>query len=264
MEGLAPKDHTPLSDWSLDEGRAGDVAQAFIAGPQPAPLGERPLAGDDVLLLAGWAGDPTLGLRFDSVLFSLCDRVIGWAEVNQPRPDVVRYINPALTRSGWTARLPVALFPRCHSDMLRTWAVGPAGVLYPLQGAVPIPTLPPRPKGWMPPAQAPFDPQDSTELQTATLQVNRSSVTLRRCPGEQCAALSTLEKGSYHAARLDAKSGWSLVLTSGHAGWMSDQDFTWQADGSLPPGLSKPWPKPEPNGPYDSLERAIIPDHPRP
>lgn len=264
MEGTAPAGQYPLSAWTLDQGRAGEVSQAFIAGPQPAPLGARPLAGDDVLLLAGWAGDPALGLRFDQVIFSLCGQVVGWAAVEQPRPDVVRYINASLTRSGWTARLPVALLPRCRADMLQTWAAGPTGILYPLQGDIPLPALPPNPRNWMPPAKPPLRPQDMTALQPATLVVERQAVALRRCAGETCETLSRLARGSYHAAQLDSAPGWSLVVTKGQAGWLARQDFQWQTDGSLPPGLSKPWPKPDLPGPVEALESRSIKDKPPP
>jgi hypothetical protein len=244
MEGLAPQDHYPLTRWTLDEARAGEVSQAFIAGPEPAPLGSRVLAADDVLLLSGWAGDALLGLRFERVVFSLCEKVVGWAMVDQPRPDVVRYIHPNLTGSGWTARLPVALLPRCPGAFLSVWAAGPTGVLYPLQGAVPLSHMPAMVKGWAPPGGPMLSPEDMPRLARSTLDVFPPGADLRRCPGADCQAVASLKAGTQLAARLEHADGWSLVITQGKAGWIADGAFRWRSDGGIPPGLPEPLPKP--------------------
>jgi hypothetical protein len=256
MEGLAPTDHYPLAQWTLDHALAGDVSQAFIAGPEPVPLGSRPLAGDDVLLLSGWAGDPLVGLRFERVVFSLCQQVVGWAPVTQARPDVVRYMHPNLTGAGWSARLPVALLPRCSAALLTTWAAGPMGVLYPLQGAVPIPRLPPMLQAWMPDGAPLLRPEDMPRLRRSTLEIRPPGASLRRCPGATCTPVVNLNAGPRLAARLEHSAGWSLVILqkqaagtpsadAGGVGWIADSAFLWRSTGGIPPGLPRPLPKPE-------------------
>lgn len=258
LEGFAPQDHYPLSRWTIDNGMAGEVQQAYLAGPTPAPLGTRPLSPQDVLLISGWAGDSLLGLRFPYVLFSLCGQIVGAARVDQPRPDVVRYIHPNLRRSGWTARLPVALLPRCLATTLEVWAAGPSGYLYPVQGRVPLPSLPLQTPDSTDLSGAPVITPDSLPpLKRKILQVTTDGANLRRCPKLSCDVVDVLSKGSAPGAVLDRSPPWTLVIADGKAGWIADGIYQWQPAESEDTGkteLAPPPPKPTPDDSSHAME----------
>lgn len=239
---FAPQAVYPLARWHAANDHGGEVLSAELsADPAPgnprraSPLTSRPLSDQDDILLAGWAGDPILGMRFRDVIISLCDQVIGSAAVHESSPATARTVHPNLTSAGWRARLPVAFLPRCPQPVLQVWAVSAGGYAYPVQGRYAL-VLPPSDARLLLPTDrlrfaAPIVPESQPPLQRTTLHVTGTGANLRRCGQTGCAVTSVLVGGDYPAVVLDRRHGWTLVLisdSSDKGGWISDGTYILQ------------------------------------
>ncbi|MFC7453086.1 SH3 domain-containing protein [Insolitispirillum peregrinum] len=241
---FTPQAIYPLARWHGTDDRGGEVLSAEIAADltpgtprRASPLTSRPLSDQDDILLAGWAGDPILGMRFRDVIISLCDQVIGSTAVHESSPAIARTVHPNLTSAGWRARLPVAFLPRCPQPVLQVWAISAGGYAYPVQGRYAL-ALPPSDARLLLPTDrlrfaAPIVPESQPPLHRTTLHVTGTGANLRRCGQTSCAVTSVLVGGDYPAVVLDRRHGWTLVLISDNSdrgGWISDGTYILQDD----------------------------------
>lgn len=226
VDAVVPADHYDAA--ALPEGRrfGGAVTQVMVAGAVPGRLGSRPLRADDVLLVTGWAGDPAVGLRFPHVLFEVCDRVVGHAEVAAARPGLARFMHVNLGQAGFTALLPVALLPDCPEPVLRAWAVRSQAARHALAGAWPLPARPAEADAEMPRfagrTAAPLRPGDLPERDIQRIEVRVRSAYLRKCGARACDPVGGLTAGRHRVVIADQADGWSLLLGDSQEGWIRD------------------------------------------
>lgn len=226
---FAPDAVYPLDAWSLEEALAGAIDHVSIAGPRPGALDSRRLSAADTLLMAGWAGEPVLGMPLSHVLFSFCGQVFGATAVVEPRPAIRRFVHPNLAGSGWSARLAVAALPRCSADeapILRAWGARDDRILYPLEGV----TLLAPPEGRavtsaIPPGRAVLRPDDLPPLERRRLEVTQDGAAVRACPRIDCTQTGRLAAGPVDAVLLDHAGRWTLLVAGDVAGWLADGHF---------------------------------------
>lgn len=229
VDSFAPADHYPLISWVQDTAEAGGIDHASTAGQRLHEQADGAVT-EDVLLLSGWAGDPVLGIRFETVLFAACGKVVGAAPVTLDRPEIARWVHPNLSPAGWTARLAMAHMPTCEDPTLRAWAVHAGRFVYPLQGRVPLAI-----KGAVEgaedeadTAQAPaafpgaplLQPHERPQLERASVSVGENGAVLRRCADATCEPVGTLNEGVHASAVLDRRGVWTLIVAETQAGWL--------------------------------------------
>jgi hypothetical protein len=227
VNSVAPADGYPLSEWRIENVSSGFIDSVTFAGTQIAPNMIGMLQDSDSVTLTGWAGDTDLGIPFRHVVFSLCDRVVGSAPVQLPRPDVAKQVHPNLTRPGWTATLLVDHLPRCAGARFSAWAVAPFGrILYPLSGSFEFPLtashgLDPTIE---PVTEKPFRPEEAdAPTGLVAVEIKSGRANLRRCGDTACKVVGAVPRGKYAAVRLDARDQWSLIAVPRHGtGWVAD------------------------------------------
>lgn len=222
VDSFSPADQYSLIDWVQDSGEAGGIDQATVAGPHPRSLGDGPVEAGDILQLSGWAGDPVLGIRFTTVVFTACGKVIGAAAVTMERPEITRWVHPNLSPAGWTARLAVAHLPACDNVAIRAWAVHAARFIYPLEGRVSL-SLPDADHLAAVPVTAGaavMRPDEQPRLDRAAVSVGADGAVLRRCANSGCEAVGTLAEGVHASAVLDRRGAWTLIVAENQAGWL--------------------------------------------
>lgn len=219
--------------WARQDYTVGHIDSAGIDGATPQPLDTRRLKPDDVLSLSGWAGHPRFGLQMQNILFTLCDLVIGAADISSDRPDVAANVHPNLGRSGWSARLAVAHFPDCDKPILRAWAVASTGILaWPLIGAMPLklPAPPRQPTGNYVSTVPPVTPEGADPPRIWTFAVRAKVVNLRQCGDTKCAIVGKILTGTHKAFFSDRAGDWVLLQFSDATGWVAERLLTIQKD----------------------------------
>ncbi len=223
--------------WARQDYAVGYIDSVRVDGPSPHPVNTRPLKPDDVLSLNGWAGHPRFGLQMRSILFTLCDLVIGAADISSERPDVAATIHPNLARSGWSARLAVTHFPDCDKPTLGAWAVAPTGTLaWPLIGAVPLklPAPPRQPTGNYVSTVAPVTPEGADPPRIWTFAVRAKVVNLRQCGDTKYAVVGRIPTGTHKAFFSGRAGDWVLLQFSDATGWVAERLLTIQKDEEAP------------------------------
>ena len=228
VDSVPPEESYPLAQWTLDKAASGYFEGATVAGARLTPSMAKSLGDAETISLHGWAGDTDLGTRFTRVVFSMCNRTIGGAVVDIPRPDVAQQVHPNLDVSGWTAQLLVGHLPRCDGARLAAWAVAPIGrTLYPLQGSIGL-ALPPANESVNGPAVAatttklvhPADVEDSARR--IVVEIKTGTVNLRRCGAASCTVVGSLGRGRHSGIRLGDNDAWTLVVIPDvTSGWIS-------------------------------------------
>lgn len=214
----------PLSNWQLADLSilGGKIESAKILGRADANA-QTNLRQDDVVELSGWAGDPVLGMRVQSVLFSSCNEIFASVPVNADRPDVASTVHRNLTLSGWTVRFMIAHVPRCAQTEVRVWAAAPGrSLLLPFEASLPLPATPAaverlpatRPRGAL--AQP---PRQLLEPKAFTVP-GPGAVTMRSCAAEDCQSVATLARGRHAGFVVEPGPQWSLVAVGQRAGWI--------------------------------------------
>lgn len=214
----------PLSNWQLADLSilGGKIEAAKILGRADANA-QTNLRQDDVVELSGWAGDPVLGMRVQSVLFSSCNEIFASVPVAGSRPDVASSVHRNLTLSGWTVKFMIAHVPRCEQTEVRVWAAAPGrSLLLPFEASLPLPAVPAaverlpatRPRGALaqPPRQL-LDPKAFTVPGPASLS-------LRSCGADDCQSVGTLARGRHAGFVVEPGPEWSLVAVGQRAGWI--------------------------------------------
>lgn len=214
----------PLSNWQLADLSilGGKIESAKILGRADANA-QTNLRQDDVVELSGWAGDPVLGMRVQSVLFSSCNEIFASVPVSAERPDVAGSVHRNLTLSGWTVKFMIAHVPRCAQTEVRVWAAAPGrGLLLPFEASLPLPATPmaverlpaTRPRGALaqPPRQL-LEPKAFTVPGPAAL-------TMRACGADDCQSVATLARGRHAGFVVEPGPQWSLVAIGQRAGWI--------------------------------------------
>jgi hypothetical protein len=172
-----------------------------------------------------------------SILFTLCDLVIGAADISSDRPDVAAAIHPNLGRSGWSARLAVAQFPDCDKPILGAWAVAPTGILaWPLIGAMPLklPVGPGQPTGSYVSTVPPVTPEGAEPPRIWTFGVRAKVINLRQCGDTKCAIVGRIPTGT-HKAFFSVRAGdWVLLQFPDATGWVAERLLTVQKDEAAP------------------------------
>ena len=224
--------------WTTQNNATGHIDNMRIDGSPPMPANSRRLRSGDVLSLSGWAGHPRFGMRMRNVLFTLCELVIGTAEVSNDRPDVARVVHPNLGRSGWSAQLAVSHFPDCENPTLGAWAVGPTGTLvWPLIGAMPVrlPAPPRRPMEHFVSMISPVTPEDADPLRLWTFGIQAPMVNLRQCGSTKCPIVGKIPAGTYKAFFTERAGNWVLLQFSDATGWVAKRLLTIQKDEAVTP-----------------------------
>ncbi|MBI1209524.1 MAG: SH3 domain-containing protein [Azospirillum sp.] len=212
----------PLTDWPIEATvTTGWLDSVTVESPE-----KRPLRDDDVLVLAGWAGESGIGIRVSYVVFSFCGQVVGAVAVGESRPDVAQTVHPNLRNSGWHARLLVGHLPRCGESMLEAWSVNlAASGLFPLNGRIGL-ALPDRKQSSAIDSfvAAPvFKPGDGTPIAVVAFTVRARSLNIRRGPGTDFGVAGDLPAGKYTGYVLDSEDGWVQVIAGDKAGWGSSR-----------------------------------------
>ncbi len=226
VNSLEPENTYPLDRWSPMKIPAGYIDAVMIGGTPPARLAIRPLNNDDVLQVTGWAGHRDLGMRMKSVLFSLCGKVVGGAEVAGSRPDVADIVHPNLGRSGWTAWLAVAHLPRCGQATLNAWGVAPFGtLLWPLVGdfSLALPAKPSQPPKAFTTWFRPPTPDRAAQPNLVTVKVRARVVNLRKCGSTACDVVGKIGKGEHKAFLVETVKDWSLIQFEEKSGWLAER-----------------------------------------
>lgn len=234
VSSFLPALQYPMSQWRQIETRAGYVDHVRVAGTGAVVMaGERPgdatLNAADILDIAGWVGDPVLGVRFKDVVFSLCGKAVGHAKIGLPRPDVAGAVHPNLGSSGWQGRLYVGYLPRCADPVLHVWGVVPGTTtVLPVREPVPL-KLPPADAV---PANAPkgapvFAPKNVVALRPTSIDVLADHAEMRRCGASNCQTVAQIAKGRYQGHVIEEADGWVLVVIPDKAGWLPRSQVAW-------------------------------------
>lgn len=222
VDSFAAAERMPLESWTLIEDFAG-FFDVLIRRRDGIAIEEGVfLEASDILVAQGWAGDRTLGLNLDDVVFSACGHTIGRAQVGGARPDVADAVHPNLAESGWHAEFLAGDLPSCADSEIRAWAVAPGDLarLVPLAGRFAyvspgVTGTPPRLS-----AQQTITPDSYPRPEFAALRVTASRANLRTCGSTSCAVVGQIDGGSYNAHIATRGPEWSLIVFPDRAGWL--------------------------------------------
>ena len=228
VSSYLPAAQYPAAEWRRVETQAGFIDTITIAATG-AKLDDNVPKATDTLDIAGWIGDPVLGLRFKDVVFSVCGKIVGHTKVGSPRPDVAKAVHPNLAPSGWRARLYVGYLPRCPGASLLVLGVVPGSVTVLTVGA-PVPLHLPAAEKL--PANAPkgaplFTPKNVTPARFVPVEILPDNAELRRCGAADCAGVGQVAKGRYQAHIAEEVDGWVLLILSDKAGWLPRSQLAW-------------------------------------
>lgn len=224
----------PAAQYPAAEWRKVDVGTGFVDAATIAATGAK-LAGitpgpTDMIDLAGWAGDGTLGMRMKDVVLSMCGKIVGHIPIGLPRPDVAKAVHPNLAPSGWQGRLYVGYLPRCPGAALQVLAITPGTTtVMPVGDPIPI-SLPAETKL---PADAPkgalvFTPRSVVPAKFGPVDVLYDNVELRRCGANDCAVVGQLGKARHEAiVAEETQDGWVLLILRDKAGWLPRGQILW-------------------------------------
>ncbi len=219
----------PAAEWRKVEAGAGFVDAVTIAATGEK-LGAITPGPTDMIDVAGWAGDGTLGMRIKDVVFSMCGKIVGHAPVGLARPDVAKAVHPNLAPSGWQARFYVGYLPRCPGSALQALAITPGTVsVMPVGDPIPI-SLPAEAKL---PANAPagalaFTPRSVVPAKFGPVDVLADNVELRRCGSSDCPVVGQLAKARHEAiVAEETQDGWVLLILRDKAGWLPRAQILW-------------------------------------
>jgi len=219
---------TSVEGWKTLTDPAGRLDQIILKSSGLALQENVPLESDELIDVQGWAGDPNLGIQYREILFSMCGKFVGRAQVSYDRPDVAKVFHPNLMRSGWHAELYVGDLPRCEDPKLSAWAVlrNVPETLFPLVNQVRLvakensrPGLE-RFSAQIPIGEDFFRPFTKSHVEIKVIRAN-----LRRCGNTECNVVEKIDRGNYEAIVLEKAAGWSLLLFSDRSGWLFDELF---------------------------------------
>lgn len=229
MSTFLPAAQYPASEWRKAETQAGAVDAVTVAATGEK-VGNAMLKATDTIEVSGWVGDPSLGLRFKNVLFSVCGKIVGHTVVNASRPDVAKTVHPNLTPSGWQARLYVGYLPNCAVAALQVLGVVPGSVTVLAVGApVPLRLPPPaKPPSGTPSGAQVFTPKSVVPARFVAVEILPDTAELRRCGAATCNAVGQVSKGRHQAfVAEEGSDGWVLLIFPDKAGWVPRTQIVW-------------------------------------
>lgn len=213
----------PVSEWNAVSFYSGFIDKVLVDGEDRTSQQIIDVARDDVITLTGWAGHSEFGMRTPTVLFSVCETVVGVATVQDPRQDVADNVHVNLTRSGWRATIAVEHLPTCEKPILVAWAQAPLGYnIFPLHGGRVLNMT-----GGEPPAfklksrYRPARHSERSQPVMKTITVNANALRIRRCPTTDCDVVGQFSAGQYSGFVIEQAGDWSLVQIDSQVGWVS-------------------------------------------
>jgi hypothetical protein len=121
LAALSPSSSAaPSQDRSVGKGKKAVAPPSTVTG-WIGPVNH--VTGSPVLNLTGWAGDARSGAPVARVEILFNDKVVGLAELNEARRDVVQALKrPDFLKSGWKARIDLkGLRPGTYRLAARAW-----------------------------------------------------------------------------------------------------------------------------------------------
>ncbi|MEC9266179.1 MAG: SH3 domain-containing protein [Pseudomonadota bacterium] len=213
-----------ISEWNAVSFYSGFIDRIVVDDEDRTAQQVIDLRRDSVITLTGWAGHSEFGMRTPTVLFSVCDTIVGVTTVQDPRPDVADNVHMNLTSAGWKATLAAEHLPQCENPVLVAWAQAPIGFnIFPLHGGRLLNMV-----GGEPPAFAltsRYRPprHDERSLPTMkTIAVKANALRIRRCPTTDCAVVGQFTAGKYNGFVIERAGDWSLVQIDQQVGWVSE------------------------------------------
>ncbi len=226
VDSLNVEDQYDIQKWNLVAYRAGSIDLIRTASGAAPNDGRLALSKGEFLLLSGWAGHPTYGMRFRDVLISLCGKVVGRAVVQGVRPDVASAVHRNLVQSGWSAKLATDLLPRCEQQVLQVWGVAPIGYnIFPLTGKTALSFA-----GSAGPAigkyraqSQPLLPAQNGVAELKKITVRASVLRLRKCGDPSCDVVGHIVTGRHDGYVLESVEDWTLFQIGESVGWASNR-----------------------------------------
>lgn len=223
VESYPPGSEYPFAEWETVDDPAGFVDWVTVNG-ELIGLDERiTVRPGDVIGIGGWAGHRLLGMRFPEVLFSVCETVIGGADVNRIRNDIAETVHSNLLYSGWEARLYAADLPACAKASLSVWGRPPVGAtLRPVVGIRRIDRIDgsPRTNVTVIYTEPLVRPESAALAMPERVAVPASGIELRQCAGESCAVMADVRSGPLDAVLVEESDGWVLIQSAQGSGWV--------------------------------------------
>lgn len=219
-----------VSEWNAVSFYSGFVDRVLVDGEDRTSQQVIDVARNSLITLTGWAGHSEFGMRTPTVLFSVCDTVIGVTTVQDPRQDVADNVHINLTRSGWKATIAVEHLPQCEKPVLVAWAQAPLGYnIFPLHGGRVLNLT-----GGAPPdfqlnsRYRPARQNERSQPQMRTILVKANALRIRRCPTTECNIVGQFASGDYSGFVIERAGEWSLVQINQQVGWVSTKYLTIQ------------------------------------
>ncbi|MBO6783710.1 MAG: SH3 domain-containing protein [Alphaproteobacteria bacterium] len=228
VDSFPPDAQPRMDDWPRVSDPGGHLDVVVLKGSGSPVTEGNALRADEIIVAQGWAGDADLGIRYLDVLFSMCGRFIGRAQIDRERPDVANAVHPNLLKSGWVAELYAGDLPICANPELIAWAVVPGrqAALAALVGKRRIEVEPP--VGALADrvsSQVMVNPFDYWPYERVGISVTASRANMRRCGSTDCAVVAQVDRGRYPVAVLERRDGWTLLAFEDRVGWLFDELF---------------------------------------
>lgn len=223
VDSVPPALQYAISEWNAVSFYSGFIDQVLIDGEDRSSQQIIDVTRSSLITLIGWAGHSEFGMRTPTVLFSVCEKVVGVATVQDPRQDVADNVHMNLTRAGWKATIAVEHLPQCEKPILVAWAQAPLGYnIFPLHGGrilnftggeAPAYKLTSR---FRPPRH-----DDRSQPKMKTVVVTANALRIRRCPTTDCAVVGQITAGRHEGFLIEQAGDWSLVQIDQQVGWVS-------------------------------------------
>ncbi|MBL4720554.1 MAG: hypothetical protein JKY20_05435 [Alphaproteobacteria bacterium] len=230
VDSYEPRAGNELSNWKAGKQLSGYFDSVVLGGAVLAKNVSPKLAESDILILSGWAGDVSVGVRYPYVIASACGVVFGHSTVSGTRADVAKAVHPNLTQSGWRMRVAATSIPDCENRAIRIWGVAPgkSRLILPLNGlfsvksgsVVPLQTSK---KPVLPNLQyaEPLSSDNLAALTSLIVTVRANTLNMRRCGDAKCAITGKIRKGDWPVVKMDESADWLLIAAPDRAGWVA-------------------------------------------
>jgi len=232
VNSVSPSKQYKIKQWNAVNFSAGVIDAITVDGVAQPHARSITINPDSVITLSGWAGHGQFGMRIEQVLISVCDRIVGIADVKEERADIAKAVHMNLTKAGWRATITAAHFPTCEQPSMFVWALAPIGYnIFPLRGGRLLNILPPEPlkKNVTTHPNANMNFQSAAPLShpktreapaEVAFEISATVLRIRQCPDVKCRVVGKFKKGSHRGFILEVTSNWILMQSGKRAGWM--------------------------------------------
>lgn len=225
VDSVAQSLQYPVSEWNAVSFYSGFIDQILVDGEDRTSQQVIDVPRNSLITLTGWAGHPEFGMRTPTVVFTVCDTVIGVATVQDPRQDVAANVHINLARSGWRAVIAAEHLPHCEKMFLIAWAQAPLGYnIFPLHGGRILNFSESNPPSFkLISRYRPVRHSERSQPPLRTISVNADVLRIRRCPTTNCEVVGKFTSGQYNGFLIEDAGDWSLVQIDQEVGWVSNR-----------------------------------------